>query len=102
MAVEDFKNIDTRTGLRLLGKDLEIIQRGMRESNFGKGKEDIIEFTIYDASDNQLPQGESGELTRHISINIQNINEYFLSKDAGDLYVSLSLYITHLSACLYV
>ena len=84
MAVEDFKNIDTRTGLRLLGKDLEIIQRGMRESNFGKGKEDIIEFTIYDASDNQLPQGESGELTRHISINIQNINEYFLSKDAGD------------------
>ena len=56
----------------------------MRESNFGKGKEDIIEFTIYDASDNQLPQGESGELTRHISINIQNINEYFLSKDAGD------------------
>ena len=47
MAVEDFKNIDTRTGLRLLGKDLEIIQRGMRESNFGKGKEDIIEFTIY-------------------------------------------------------
>ena len=84
MAVEDFKNIDTRTGLRLLGKDLEIIQRGMRESNFGKGKEDIIEFTIYDASDNQLPQGESGEWTRHISINIQNINEYFLSKDAGD------------------
>ena len=31
MAVEDFKNIDTRTGLRLLGKDLEIIQRAKKQ-----------------------------------------------------------------------
>ena len=33
-------------------------------------------------SDNQLPQGESGELIRHISLNQLNINEYFLTKDS--------------------
>ena len=84
MAVKDFKNIDTRTAFRVLEKDRVIIERGKRLSNFGSGKEDFIEFTLYDASDNQLPQGESGELTRHISLNQLNINEYFLTKDSGD------------------
>ena len=84
MAVKDFKNIDTRTAFRVLEKDRAIIERGKRLSNFGSGKEDFIEFTLYDASDNQLPQGESGELTRHISLNQLNINEYFLTKDSGD------------------
>ena len=83
MAQEDFKNIDTRTGFRILDKDRAIIERGKMSSFFGRGQEDIIEFVIFDANDNQLPQGDSGELTRHISINVQNINEYFLSKDNG-------------------
>ena len=83
MAAEDFKNIDTRTGFRILDKDRAIIERGKMESYFGRGKEDFIEFSIFDASDNQLPQGESGELTRHISLNRLNINEYFLVKDNG-------------------
>ena len=83
MAAEDFKNIDTRTGFRILDKDRAIIERGKMESYFGRGKEDFIEFSIFDASDNQLPQGQSGELTRHISLNRLNINEYFLVKDNG-------------------
>ncbi len=83
MAAEDFKNIDTRTGFRILDKDRAIIERGKMESYFGRGKEDFIEFSIFDASDNQLPQGEAGELTRHISLNRLNINEYFLVKDNG-------------------
>ena len=55
----------------------------MRLSTFGRGREDFIEFTLYDA-DNQLPQGDSGELTRHININQLNITEYFLVKDNGE------------------
>ena len=34
--------------------------------------------------DNQLPQGDSGELTRHININQLNITEYSLVKDNGE------------------
>lgn len=83
MAAEDFKNIDTRTGFRVLDKDRAIIERGKMESYFGRGKEDIIEFSIFDASDNQLPQGDSGQLTRHIPLSAQNITEYFLIKDNG-------------------
>ena len=48
MAVKDFKNIDTRTSFRVLEKDRTIIERGKRLSNFGSGKEDFIEFTLYD------------------------------------------------------
>ena len=48
----------------------------------GRGKEDFIEFSIFGGI-NQLPQGESGELTRRISLNELNINEYFLVKDNG-------------------
>lgn len=84
MAVEDFKNIDKRTAFRVLDKDRAIIERGKKLSRFGSGKEDFLEFTLYDASDNQLPQGDSGELTRHISLNQLNITEYFLVKDSGD------------------
>ena len=70
---EDFKNIDTRTGFRVLDKDRAIIERGKMESYFGRGKEDIIEFSIFDASDNQLPQGDSGQLTRHIPLSLHRI-----------------------------
>ena len=45
-------------------------------------KKILLSF-LYLTSDNQLPQGESGELTRHISLNRLNINEYFLVKDNG-------------------
>lgn len=84
MAVNDFKNTEQRTAFRILDKDRKIIERGISLSNFGKGKEDFIEFTLYDAGDNQLPQGDSGEYTRYISINQLNINEYFLIKDNGE------------------
>ena len=84
MAVNDFKNTERRTAFRILDKDRAIIERGIALSNFGRGKEDFIEFTLYDASDNQLPQGDSGELTRYISINQLNITEYFLVKDNGE------------------
>ena len=44
-----------------------LLNVGKMESYFGRGKEDIIEFSIFD-SDNQLPQGDSGQLTRHIPL----------------------------------
>ena len=34
---------------QVLEKDGVIIERGKRLSNFGSGKEDFIEFTLYDA-----------------------------------------------------
>ena len=45
-------------------------------------KKILLSF-LYLMYDNQLPQGQSGELTRHISLNRLNINEYFLVKDNG-------------------
>ena len=60
MAVSDLKNTEVRI-TRILDKDRAIIERGMRLSTFGRGS--LIEFTLYDAADNQLPQGDSGELT---------------------------------------
>jgi hypothetical protein len=41
----------------------------------------MIEFIIYDANDNQLPQGESGDLVRYIPLSSENIKDYFLIAD---------------------
>jgi hypothetical protein len=41
----------------------------------------MIEFIVYDANDNQLPQGELGELVRYIPLNSENIKDYFLIAD---------------------
>ena len=45
----------------------------------------MIEFIVYDANDNQLPQGDDGKLVRYVTLNSQNIKDYFLIADGTKL-----------------
>ena len=45
----------------------------------------MIEFIVYDVNDNQLPQGEFGELVRYIPLSSENIKDYFLIADGTQL-----------------
>lgn len=78
MAIKTFKEIVDNKGYRISSKDRAIFEEGNMQSFFGFSNNDFIEFIIYDANDNQLPQGESGELVRYITLNTQNIRDYIL------------------------
>lgn len=78
MAIKEFKEIVERRGYLVEKEDRKIFEKEIKKSNFGMGYSDMIEFILYDSSDNQLPQGEDGKLVRYININDKNINEYFL------------------------
>lgn len=78
MAIKSFKEIVNNKGYRISSKDRAIFEEGNMQSFFGFTNNDFIEFIVYDANDNQLPQGESGELVRYISLSTQNINDYIL------------------------
>ena len=41
----------------------------------------MIEFILYDVSDNQLPQGDDGKLVRYIHLDDENISKYFTISD---------------------
>lgn len=77
MAIKAFKDIIDNKGYRINTNDRKIFEEGTLESFFGFGDKDAIEFIIYDANDNQLPQ-INDELVRYIQLNTQNIREYFL------------------------
>lgn len=77
MAIKAFKDIIDNKGYRINTNDRKIFEEGTLESFFGFGDKDAIEFIIYDANDNQLPQ-INDELVRYIPLNTQNIREYFL------------------------
>ena len=78
MAIKTFKEIVDNKGYRISSKDRAIFEEGNMQSFFGFSNNDFIEFIIYDANDNQLPQGERGELVRYITLNTQNIRDYIL------------------------
>jgi len=78
MAIKSFKEIVNNKGYRISSKDRAIFEQGNVQSFFGFTDNDFIEFIVYDANDNQLPQGESGKLVRYITLNTQNINDYIL------------------------
>ena len=78
MAIKTFKEIVDNKGYRISSKDRAIFEEGNMQSFFGFSNNDFIEFIIYDANDNQLPQGEKGELVRYITLNTQNIRDYIL------------------------
>lgn len=85
MAIRTFKEIIDNKGYRISSKDREIFEQGTLQSFFGFSNSDMIEFIIYDANDNQLPQGEFGELVRYIPLNSENIKDYFLIADGTEL-----------------
>jgi len=84
MAIKTFKEIIKNKGYRISSKDREIFEQGTLQSFFGFSDSDMIEFIIYDANDNQLPQGEFGELARYIPLSSENIKDYFLIADGTE------------------
>tara|TARA_B110000503_G_scaffold102008_1_gene152381 strand:- start:11435 stop:12628 length:1194 start_codon:yes stop_codon:yes gene_type:complete len=81
MAIQTFKQIIDNQAFRISAKDRAIFEQGTLQSFFGFSDSDMIEFIVYDVNDNQLPQGEFGELVRYVPLNSQNINDYFLIAD---------------------
>jgi hypothetical protein len=45
----------------------------------------MIEFIVYDANENQLPQGDDGKLVRYVPLSSENIKDYFLIADGTKL-----------------
>ena len=78
MAIKGFKDIEQKKGYRVEKKDREIFEREVRRGVFGIDVGDIIEFILYDTSDNQLPQeAANGNTARYISYTDTNIQKYF-------------------------
>ena len=84
MAIKSFKEIIENKGYRISSKDRDIFEQGNLQSFFGFSESDMIEFIMYDANDNQLPQGELGNLVRYIPLNSENIKDYFLIADGTE------------------
>ena len=78
MAIKTFKEVIDNKGYRINSKDRQIFEEGTLQSFFGFSNSDMIEFILYDVNDNQLPQGEFGELVRYIPMTSENIKDYFL------------------------
>ena len=79
MAIKGFKEIVDKKGYKVNSKDRTIFEREIGKAYFGMGVSDMIEFILYDLSDNQLPQGEEESLVRYIPLDNQNIRKYFIS-----------------------
>ena len=78
MAIKGFKEVEEKKGYRLDDKDRQIFEKEIKRGYFGFDVGDIIEFVIYDASDNQLPQESvNGHKVRYISYTDENIKAYF-------------------------
>ena len=78
MAIKSFKEIIDNKGYRINSKDREIFEKGTLQSFFGFSNSDMIEFILYDANDNQLPQGQDGKSVRYIPLSSDNIRDYIL------------------------
>ena len=75
--LKNFKEIVQNKAYRVNPKDRKIFEDGNMQSFFGLSEDDLIEFIMYDAVENQLPQKEHG-LVRYIPLTTSNINDYFL------------------------
>ena len=81
MAIKGFKDIIDRKGYKVDSEDRKVFEKEISKSNFGLGCSDMIEFILFDSSENQLPQGDDGKLVRYIYIDDVNISEYFIISD---------------------
>jgi hypothetical protein len=75
--LKNFKEIIQNKAYRINPNDRKIFEQGDLQSFFGLSEDDVIEFIMYDFSENQLPQKDNG-LVRYVSLTNQNINDYFL------------------------
>ncbi len=80
MAIQTIKEIINNKGYLIDSKDRQIFELGDLRSFFGLSANDSIEFIIYDANDNQLPQID-GKLVRYIPLSSDNIRDYLLIPD---------------------
>jgi hypothetical protein len=78
MAIKAFKDIIDKRGYNVSKSDRTIFEKEIGKSYFGMGVSDLIEFIIYDSSNNQLPQGDGKLMVRYIPLNTENIRKYFL------------------------
>jgi hypothetical protein len=78
MAITQFKEVVDKKGYKVDSKDRAIFEQEVAKSYFGLGTADTIEFVLYDASDNVLPQGDSGDKVRYIFLDDANIRKYFI------------------------
>ena len=81
MAIEGFKDIIDRKGYKVDSDDRKVFEKEISKSNFGLGCSDMIEFILFDSSENQLPQGDDGKLVRYVYLDDVNINDYFIISD---------------------
>ena len=89
MAIRNIKEIINNKGYVIDPRDRKIFEDGDLQSFFGFSNTDAIEFIIYDANDNQLPQ-LNGDLVRYINLTDENIRDYFLIPE-GTLVQQFSL-----------
>ena len=75
--IKNFKEVIQNKAYRINPNDRKLFEEGDLQSFFGLSEDDIIEFIIYDISENQLPQKGHG-LVRYISLTNENIKDYFL------------------------
>lgn len=84
MALENFKNIDevinkgTSLTTELNPIDLALINQGFKATPFNIGVNDVLEFILYDASNNLLEQKDYGNI-RYIKGD--EINEYLIRSE---------------------
>lgn len=84
MSLEIFKNIENQIGYVVNETDRDIFQKALRNSYFGKGSFDFIEFIIYDSNDNQLPQASvNGDLVRYLYLDNPDIQKYFIIAESN-------------------
>ncbi len=81
MAIKGFKDIIDRKGYKVDSEDRKVFEKEISKSNFGLGCSDMIEFILFDSSENKLPQGDDGKLVRYINLNDSNIKDYFIISD---------------------
>ena len=77
MALQTFKEVIQNKGYRINSNDRAIFEEGNLQSFFGLSNSDLIEFVVYDANDNQLPQSNYGR-ARYIKLSTENIKDYIL------------------------
>ena len=75
--LKNFKEVVQNKAFRINPKDRKIFEEGDMQSFFGLSEDDLIEFIMYDSSENQLPQKGFGRV-RYIPLTTTNINNYFL------------------------
>lgn len=89
MAIKSIKEIIQNKAYMITAEDRKIFEQDDMPSFFGFSKNDVIEFLLYDVSDNLLPQ-KGGVYVRYIPITTENINDYFLIPE-GTLFQKYNL-----------